>query len=160
MISMTVIAGWSRQIVLLQERLGMDAVLVLLNLIRRNPVGLHGIRIGMASSASVGYTRRVDRGVGILDRSNPMRTVATDTRGGLRITASDSLPVDACGKLSFLIDSEPGIEALHGYRVAVTLSAERGNLFRAWLSDEPFARIHRSIHIVVVRITAVAVRAR
>src|SRR5262245_9835723 len=52
-VAMTIIASWGRQILLLEQGFGVNALSVLRDLIRWDPVGLHIIGIAVTAPASL-----------------------------------------------------------------------------------------------------------
>src|SRR5262249_53548621 len=138
----------------------MDAVLILLRLICGNAVPFHVLGIAMTAAACLRYVCWKHGGVGIFDRFHPVISVAAYARGRLLVTRCDLLAVHTRVVLRFLVDTDAGIVLPHEYRVAVTFSAQGLNLPRTRCSDKSLSRVHRTIVIVVVRISGMAARAR
>ena len=68
MISMTRGAGWSTQVASNRQCLVVDARVVFCELIRRDGIPLHVIRVRMAARARIRHVDRVHRGTGIAGR--------------------------------------------------------------------------------------------
>ena len=76
-VSMTVVTGGRRQISLTRHHFPMHALLVPRHLIGGNLVGRHAFCVGVARTASVGHTRRINRRTRIARRPYRMRYVTT-----------------------------------------------------------------------------------
>jgi len=89
-----------------------------------------------------------------------MNAVTTDTRRHAFFSRLEQLPVHTGVILAFLIDPQAWIESLHEIRVAVALSAVRGDIELLWLSQITFPRIFCTFLAVVVGISAMTIITR
>ena len=70
MIAMTIVAGRRRQIALARHHLPVHALLILLDLVRRNLVRRHVLLVGVTRAASLGYAGRINRRTRVTSGAN------------------------------------------------------------------------------------------
>src|SRR4029453_17431287 len=84
-IAMAGVAGGSREIALHRQRVPVHALLILLQLIRGNPIGLHIYGISMAATPQLRHTHGVHARGGVRCRTYRVCRMTTDTRRDLWI---------------------------------------------------------------------------
>src|SRR5215831_16610267 len=133
----------------------MDALPILMNLVGRNLVRFHVRGIGVATATCFRNMRREYRGVGILDWFYTVISVAAYARRRFLVTLGDFFAVHARCVLGLLVHANCRVVMLHEFGIAVTFSAKRLDLAGTGCSDETLSRIHRSIVVLVVRVSSV-----
>src|SRR5215467_12098942 len=88
-----------------------------------------------------------------------MVTVTADAGRGSVIALRYPFAVNTSLVFGFLIDAESGIVLLHECRIAVALSAKRGNGHGLGLSDKTLPRIHCSLFVRLSGIATVTIHA-
>src|SRR5262245_38278538 len=138
----------------------MEAVPVLLKLVCRNAILFHVLGIGVAPTACLRNMRCEYRRVGILNWLHAVISMATNACGWFLVALDNLLAVHARGILCLLVDADRGVVLPHEFGVTVAFSAKRRHLARTGCSDKTLANIHRSIVVVIVRISSVTACAR
>ena len=158
MISVAVVTGRRRQILLFVQRLGMNAALVLNELIARDPKAPHVIRAAVTLRAGLSDVRRIDGRQGIAGRTNAVDAVTTDTRRDARLAfLFQQLAVNARVVLAFLIHAQGWIKPLHEVCIAVALAAVGRNVERFGFSEVAFAWMFCGFLGIGVRIATMAI---
>src|SRR6266699_1241360 len=85
-IAMAAVTSGRRQVVAVEQRSGMHALTILLELVCRNLISIHAHRIGMALRACRSNLRWINLRLGIAHRPDIMHTVTTRTRGDVLVT--------------------------------------------------------------------------
>src|SRR5262249_38966115 len=84
-IAMTGVAGGGREVALHRQHAPVHALLILLQLVRRNPIGLHICSVSMAATARLRHTHWVNARGRVRCRANRVCRMTTDTRRYLQI---------------------------------------------------------------------------
>jgi hypothetical protein len=127
-------------------------------LVRRDAVGLHRRRVGVAARAQLRDVERGDRGGRIRCLLDVVGPVAVDADGDPRVgRLGQALAVDAGPVLGVLV----GRQAVgpHPLRVGMAAPAQADGLLAGGLPDEPLRPVHRDPHPVGRGIAAMAVGA-
>src|SRR5215510_3064738 len=137
----------------------MDALLIFMNLVSRNVVWFHVTGIGVATAACFRDMRRKYRSVGILDWFYTVISVAAYARSRFLVALGDFLAVHTRCVLGLLVHTNGGVVMFHEFGIAVAFSTKRLDLAGTGCSHETLPRIHRSIVVLIVRISSVAASA-
>jgi len=159
-IAMATVAGWSRQVLPFIQGTGMDAGLVISELIVGNAVASHILGVGVALATSVSDVQGIDQGLGVLYAPDTMNSVAAYAGGDFLVAGFEQLAVHARQVLLLLVYAKTRIEFLHEVGIAVALSAEIRNVFRGRLADKTLSLVHSACGIVLGWVSAVAARTR
>src|SRR5262249_38852372 len=133
----------------------MDALPVFVNLVGRNVVRFHVRGISVATAACLRNMRRKYRSVEILDWLYTVISVAAYARSRFLVALGEFLPVHTRCVLRLLVHTNRGVVMLHEFSITVTFSTKRLDLSGTRCPDETLPRIHRSIVILIVRISSV-----
>ena len=128
MISMTCGAGGRADIAPHYESLMVNAGVVLCQLVRRNLISLHIVRVGMAVRASICNVDGIDLGPRIVGCPEIVNTVAVRAYRNLCISGSKSNAMNAGVILRQLICAQAGVELAHISRIGMAASAQLRNL--------------------------------
>jgi len=144
MVAMTVVASRRRQIALVDDRLPVNALLILLKLVGWNFIGRHIFRIGVTRAAGFSDPGRVDRRTRIVGRSDRVRCMAARASRHFRVfLILESLAMNRRVILGDLIDAQRRIISPHEVRIRVAFAAHFHHLNRRWLADIAFLAVHR-----------------
>ena len=110
-VAVTAVTGRGGHILFFEQGLGMDALLVFRELVRRDPVGFHKRRIGMAAAAGLGDIPGESQRLRILGRLNPMDSVAVRADSDLGVSFLEQLPVAERPVNLQLVDPEARVES-------------------------------------------------
>ena len=84
-VAVAVVAGRSAHVLLVEQGRGVDALLVLGELVGRDPVGLHEARVGVAAAAGLGDVPGEGRRFREFGRLDAVDAVAVGADGDLRV---------------------------------------------------------------------------
>jgi hypothetical protein len=127
-VAVAVVAGRRGHVLLIQESLGVDALLPLGGLVGRDLVGLHILGVGVAATAGGGHVPGEDGGLGELGRQDAVVAVAVRADGRLGVALLEQPAVLAGPILVQLVDPQLGVGRPHVGRVGVAAAAELGDL--------------------------------
>jgi hypothetical protein len=96
MISVTVVADWSREVFFLKERAGMDTLLIILELVSGDFIGFHVLFIRMTAAACLRDIPGKSRGFRMARSQNAMSFMAVRADSHLCISFSQALAMAAC----------------------------------------------------------------
>ena len=130
MITVTVVAGWGTDVVLLQKGNAVDAFRVLFQLIRADSVSAHVHRVGMARTARCGKVDRIDLGPDILRCQDVVASVAACALRHLRVTPLIQFSMDAAAILLILIDGHRWVIRRHVAGIGMASCARCRNVRR------------------------------
>jgi hypothetical protein len=107
MVAVAVVAGGRRQVLFFIQRFGVDAALVIGELVAGNAERFHVVPAGMTFRAGLSHVGRINRGQRIAGRANAVHAVTTDAGRNARfILLFEQLSVDAGVILALLIDAQ------------------------------------------------------
>jgi len=159
MVSVTGGAGWRGKIAALRDRMPMNTLPVVFELIGRNFVTRHVRAIGVAAGASLGQPQRVYGRQCVADLPNVVNAVAIDAGSDTGVTGGQALAMNTGAVLGKLVDPLLWFELMNQRGVAVATPAERGNPGAIDLSPKPSPGAHRDVGIFAGRIAAMAIDA-
>src|SRR5690349_17636391 len=122
-IAVATVTRGRRQVVAVEQRSGMHARTILLELVCRNLIRSHAHGIGMTPRACRSNLRWINRRLGIAHRPDIVHTVTTRTRGYILVTLRVAHAVDARLVLGKLIHANLWIESAHVIRIRMALGA-------------------------------------
>lgn len=96
MISVTVVADWSREVFFLEERAGVDTLLVILELAGGDFIGFHVVFMRMTAAACLRNIPGEGQRFGMARSQNAMSSMAVRADSHLCISFSQALAMSAC----------------------------------------------------------------
>ncbi len=148
-----------REVPALLEGLPMHALPVLRELVGRNLVLGHVLRIGMAARAGSGQAQRMDGRKRVFDLPDTVYAVTIDADRGRCVAGRDALPVSAGQVLRILVHAFLRFVLVHERRVAVAARAKLRHRQAGRLADEASRPAHGRARVVRVPVSPMAVGA-
>src|SRR4029453_377451 len=154
-IAMAGVAGGSREGALHRPRVPVHALLILLQLVRGNPIRLHIYGVSMAATAHLRHTHGVNARSRVRCRADRVCRMTTDTRCDFRIIEClEALTVCRGIVLGHLVHAQCRIVAFHELRITMTVPEDLWEVLARRDTNVSFGGIH-GFHAGLLRVPAV-----